>query len=499
MEGVLISQQESKGYYFNIEKYNDSEKAIPCEGVFKSDRPIIENATNYQVGVERLLFPVSNYLQNSTFNITKDQLKAYLMMLGTNVPVGGKQIKATLENVGETYTYEALTGNTAEPSSPQDLIYYINCLWSTCSKQFMINWLLGTQIYLNANSSTTNATKEGFYNTSMVRYEVDESTRKMTIVVPKLIGYLTKVVNGTQMYMDFYNPYYYFMNNGQTSILESYAQAQISSLNTISTTSYASGSTPTTPTTIPSIHTASIATAAFFSLMPNIAAIFGGLRGQSYEDFKNDSNLVLLRFHSTDIHDEPFKSFTWVYQGFVNNTRLYKAGLADQGISLSSTNLITNVKTEIDYNYNTSSDGQLMSSYTTSNFNTQTYSTFDCSTRSYQALYSYLPRTIVILTTLPIIAESFSKVTQSQGNMTGYGSARVITDISTTPEDWLDGNYIEYLPSTGVRFHPLISSDKIIQFEFSVMAKLIDGTLVPLYMNPGESFSTKIVFRSAVF
>jgi hypothetical protein len=120
--------------------------------------------------------------------------------------------------------------------------------------------------------------------------------------------------------------------------------------------------------------------------------------------------------------------------------------------------------------------------------------------QEYDSLFSWnTARSLLLISnTVPVAQESVNVQSQGQTS-TGSNYRRILTDFEFNLQSGIDNNtlrsYIQYAPPGEYRLLTLESNQPLFTFDIQFFFLTADQKIYPLYINPNEYVSVKILFR----
>lgn len=108
-------------------------------------------------------------------------------------------------------------------------------------------------------------------------------------------------------------------------------------------------------------------------------------------------------------------------------------------------------------------------------------------------------RKIIFTSSIPVINENIN-ISNNQFATTTNNTLKILTDFEvslTTGSDWR--SYQQYIPQGEYRLISLNSDTPMYKFDFQILFQTADQKVYQLYINPGEYFSMKVLFRNKNF
>ena len=98
----------------------------------------------------------------------------------------------------------------------------------------------------------------------------------------------------------------------------------------------------------------------------------------------------------------------------------------------------------------------------------------------------------------PIITENLN-IADQQLTTTTNNTLKILTDfeVNLSNADWR--SYIQYVPLGEYRLITMNGDTPLYQFDFSILFQTADQTIYQMYINGGEVFSMKTLFRDKNF
>jgi hypothetical protein len=117
-------------------------------------------------------------------------------------------------------------------------------------------------------------------------------------------------------------------------------------------------------------------------------------------------------------------------------------------------------------------------------------------------LFNSVRSLVFISNTLPVANEALN-VQNTSTITTGNTNRKILTDFEFNIESGLSNNtirsYVQYIPFGEYRLIDLKSNSPIYCFDTQIYFQTKDLNIYPLYINPNESISMKVLFRSKSF